>query len=211
MLKLYDYPRSTACYRVRIALYLKSINFEKKIVHLIDDGGQQHHDEYQKINPQELVPSLVTPTATLTQSLAIIEYLDTMYPTPALLPSDPILCAKVRAAAQVIACDIHPLNNLRVLQYLKNKININDDDKSLWYHHWIQQGFAALEETLKPYSNLGKYCFGENITLADLLLIPQIYNARRFNCKINLYPRLLEIEKNCLMLSAFKQAAPEIS
>ncbi len=208
-MKLYGYWRSTAAYRVRIALHYKSIDFENISVHLVKGGGEQHAAEYRELNPQGLVPTLVDGDNRINQSLAILEYLEDMFPRNALLPSEPARKAQVRAACQMIACDIHPLNNLRVLQYLTNEWNLDAQDKDAWYAHWIHQGFSALEKQLKAYAAEGDYCFGEKVTLADLCLIPQIYNANRFNVLLDDYPRLQAINEACLQHPAFQKALPE--
>lgn len=206
-MKLYGYWRSTAAYRVRIALYLKGIEFENISVHLVKDGGEQFKSEYVDLNPAKLVPTLVDGDLSLNQSLAIIEYLDDKEDANVLLPKDPALKAKVRAVAQDIACDIHPLNNLRILKYLKGNLGVSDEAKDAWYAHWILTGFAALEARLK--ATAGKFCFGDEVTLADVCLIPQLYNARRFNVPLDDFPLICQIEANCLALDAFDKAVPE--
>lgn len=206
-MKLYGYWRSTAAYRVRIALHLKGIDFENISVHLVKDGGEQFKQDYVDLNPAKLVPTLVDGDLTLNQSMAIVEYLDEQYPQAPLLPADAKLKAKVRAVAQDIGCDIHPLNNLRVLKYLKGTLEVSDEAKDQWYAHWILTGFAALEERLKDTA--GKFCFGDSVTLADVCLIPQLYNARRFNVPLDDFPVICQIEANCLALEAFDRAVPE--
>ncbi|QLE87840.1 maleylacetoacetate isomerase [Shewanella sp. Scap07] len=211
-MKLYGYWRSSAAYRVRIALNLKQLEAELISVHLVKGGGQQHAADYAKLNPQELVPTLVTDDASgdefvLTQSMAIIDYLDERYPQSSLLPDNLELKAQVRAMAYTIACDVHPLNNLKVLQYLANTLNVADDPKSQWYHHWIHQGFTAIERQLQQHA--GQYCFGEVVTLADVVLVPQIYNAKRFNVDLSSYPLIEQVWQHCNQLEAFKQALPE--
>jgi maleylacetoacetate isomerase len=208
-MKLYSYWRSSAAYRVRIALNLKGLKHEIVPVNMLKDGGEQHSQQYQEINPQELVPTLVDGEITLTQSMAIIEYLDEKYPQINLMPADIENRARVRQLAQITACDIHPLNNLRVLKYLKKELNVEDDDKDNWYQHWIIQGFNALEESIKKSRLTGPYCMGEKLSLVDLCLIPQMYNAHRFKVSMENYPILSEIEKTCLALDAFQQATPE--
>ena len=198
---LYDYFRSSASYRVRIALNLKSLPYDLHEVHLVKEGGQQHAADYLALNPQGRVPALVEGKDVLTQSLAILEYLEEQYPEPALLPKDPVLRAKVRAAAHAIAMDIHPLNNLSVLQYLQQELSVDDEQKQAWYAHWIQIGFRALETQLKP--SAGPYCFGKQLTFADVCLIPQMYNARRFNVDLHDCPTLLHINEQCMQLDAF--------
>jgi len=209
MLKLYSYWRSTAAYRVRAALNIKRLSYSIIPIHLVKDGGEQHKPEYAEKNPQELVPLLDDNGKLLSQSMAICEYIDEAYDGPKLLPSEPFLKAKVRSVCQVIACDIHPLDNLRVLQYLKGELQVSDEQKTTWYAHWILKGFVALEETLTEYKAQGPFCFGEDLTLADVFLVSQMYNARRFDVDLSDFPRLVEIEKHCLTLDAFRNATPE--
>lgn len=206
-MKLYSYWRSSAAYRVRIALHLKQLGFETIPVHLLQDGGQQHSASYQLLNPAQLVPVLQDDTVSLNQSLAIIEYLDEMYPEPALLPADVKCRAEVRALALDIACDIHPLNNLRVLQYLTGPLALNEQQKLAWIQHWLTTGFTALEQRLN--GTAGEYCYGDKITLADICLVPQVYNALRFNLDMQSYPHIYRIYQHCQQLAAFALAAPE--
>lgn len=206
-MKLYSYWRSSAAYRVRIALNLKQLSFETIPVHLIKDGGQQHSAEYQLLNPNQLVPTYVDGELSLNQSLAIIEYLDEMYPEPVLLPEDPAVKAQVRALALDIACDIHPLNNLRVLQYLTGPLALNEDQKTEWNHHWLHTGFRALEQRLQ--TTAGEFCYGDSVTLADVCLVPQMYNALRFKLDTLEYPTISRIYHHCQQLAAFALAAPE--
>ena len=208
MLKLYNYFRSTASYRVRIALNYKELPYQLHEIHLVNGGGEQFSAEYQTINPQSLVPSLVDDNIVIHQSIAIIEYLEERYPKPALLPNDPVVRAHIRSLAQIIACDIHPLNNLRVLKYLKNDIKVTDKQKQQWYHYWIIQGFTAIEKILQQQGSSGKFCFGNKVTLADIVLIPQVYNANRFNCSLDNFPLIKQINDHCLTLSYFANAAP---
>ena len=207
MIKLFSYWRSSAAYRVRIALNLKELDHEIVPVNMIKDGGEQHSEEYTSINPQGLVPTLYDDTVTLTQSLAILEYLEEKYPSPSLLPEGVTTRAFARQIAQTIACDIHPLDNLRVLKYLSNTLSVSDREKDTWYQHWIIKGFDALETWLQTQT--GPYCLGNEVTIADVCLIPQMYNAHRFNVPLQNYPRLLKIEDACLKLEAFDQASPE--
>jgi maleylacetoacetate isomerase len=202
---LYDYFRSSACYRVRIALNLKGLAYDSMPVSLLDNA--QRAPEYLSKNPQGLVPALLDGEQLLTQSLAICEYLEETYPQPALLPNDAIGRARVRALALSIACDIHPLNNLRVLRRLEAQFAADQAGKDAWYQHWIQSGFEAFEQQIQ--STHGQYCFGDTVTLADLALVPQVYNARRFNCDLSAYPTMLAIEQRCLALDAFARATPE--
>ncbi|MFZ1417523.1 MAG: maleylacetoacetate isomerase [Burkholderiaceae bacterium] len=202
---LYDYFRSSASYRVRIALNLKGLAYDSVPVSLLDNA--QRAPEYLSKNPQGLVPALLDGEQLLTQSLAICEYLEETYPQPALLPNDAIGRARVRALALSIACDIHPLNNLRVLRRLEAQFAADQAGKDAWYQHWIQSGFEAFEQQIQ--STHGHYCFGDTVTLADLALVPQVYNARRFNCDLSAYPTMRAIEQRCLTLDAFARAIPE--
>src|SRR5579885_1738697 len=208
MLKLYDYYRSSACFRVRIALNLKGLDFQTIPVHLVNNGGEQFSEAYQKINPQCLVPSLMDGNRILTQSLAIIEYLDEIVPENPLLPENPYEKALVRAFALAIAADLHPLNNSRVLKYLTNELHHSEEQKTQWYHHWIAKGLTALEKQLTSLNLSGDFCFGSQPTLADICLVPQMYNARRFACNLDHYPTLVRIDENCQKLAAVKKAWP---
>lgn len=211
MLQLYNYYRSSASYRVRIALQLKGLEYKEIPVHLLNNGGEQHAAEYHAINPQSLVPTLMNGPKPITQSIAIIEYLDETHPDPALLPSDPYQKALVRAFALAITADIHPLNNLRVLKFLKNDLNLTDEQKNQWYQHWITTGFTALEKSLNSTQHKTDFCFGDSPTMADICLVPQMYNARRFNCDLSAYPTLNKIDAHCQTLSAFMKAQPQES
>jgi maleylacetoacetate isomerase len=205
-MKLYTYFRSSAAYRVRIACNLKGIAYEAIPIHLTKDGGRQHSAEFRAVNPHGRVPALLLDSGdVLTQSLAIIEYLDETYPEPALLPKDPVVRAKVRAFSQVIACDIHPLNNLIALQYLRRTLKHEQPEIDAWYHHWVLQGFEALETALQN----GPYAFGSAVTLADICLVPQMYNARRLKVPLDKFPKLAAIDAACLKLPAFDRARPE--
>ncbi|MFB2538073.1 MULTISPECIES: maleylacetoacetate isomerase [unclassified Acinetobacter] len=207
-MKLYSYFRSSAAYRVRIALNLKQLSYETIPVHLVNQGGEQKLPAYTAINPQKLVPSLDDQGQIITQSLAIMEYLDETYSETPLLPQDAVGRARVRAIAQLIACDTHPLNNLRVLQYLQNNFKVDDDAKNQWYKHWIHESFAALEQLLQS-PETGRFCHGDMPSLADACLVPQVYNARRFNCDLSAYPTIVRIDAECTKLPAFQAAAPE--
>ncbi|MBA3581370.1 MAG: maleylacetoacetate isomerase [Gammaproteobacteria bacterium] len=208
MLKLYTFFRSSAAYRVRIALNHKGLSYEPHFVHFRKDGGQHKKPEYLALNPMGLVPALEDNGNALGQSLAIIEYLDEAYPNTAkLLPTDIVARAHVRAMAQAIACEIHPLNNLRVLNYLKTTLKHDEDTANTWYQHWVTEGFIGLEELVSRHA--GKYCFGDTITMADVCLVPQVYNAKRFKCDMNAYPHLSRINDALVQFDAFKQAAPE--
>ncbi|MCW8409727.1 maleylacetoacetate isomerase [Legionella sp. PATHC035] len=209
-MKLYDYFRSTACYRVRIALNLKNIAYEKINIHLVNHGGEQHSPEYRAVNPQELVPSLEINQRVMSQSLAIIDYLDETYPNPALLPSDPWDKAIVKSLALIVACDMHPLNNLRVLNRLKEQFQAHETQVTEWYHHWLKAGFDAFEMKLHQIKRSPSFCFGDAVTLADLCLIPQVYNAHRFHFAMDNYPLINAINAHCLTLEPFQKAAPEI-
>lgn len=207
MLTLYGYFRSSAAYRVRIGLHLKHITYEDHFIHL--RRGDQHESAYKQLNPQALIPSLQLEDGTiLTQSIAILEYLDKVYPKPAFIPEDPVLAAKVRAFALAIACDIHPLNNLKVWQFLKDKFHV-DALESGWYQHWLFNGLNALEQSIDDQALETGYCFGDSPSMADILLIPQLYNARRFHMALDNFPKLLAVDKHCSSLAAFAKAAPE--
>jgi len=204
--KLYSYFRSSAAYRVRIALNLKGIAYETLPIHLVKDGGHNKRPEFRAINPQMRVPVLVTAAGdVLLQSLAIIEYLEETNPQPALLPRDPAARAKVRALAELIACDIHPLNNIGPLRYLKNAMGQEQAAIDAWYHHWIVDGFDALEALIEP----APYACGAAVTLADLCLVPQVYNARRLKVPLEKFPKIVGVEAACLALAAFDRARPE--
>jgi maleylacetoacetate isomerase len=205
---LYGYFRSSAAYRVRIALNLKGIAPEYRFVHLLKDGGQQHDAAYKIINPQELIPTLLHDGHTIGQSLAIIEYLNEVVPEPPLLPKDAVGRARVRQLAYAIACDIHPLNNLRVNQYLRDTFGASEERRVEWQQHWIALGFAAIEELLTQDTGTGHYCHGETPTLADICLIPQMTNARRVALDMSPYPTLLRIEETARAHPAFAAAEP---
>lgn len=207
-MKLYSYFRSSAAYRVRIALNLKGLAADIIPVHLLKDGGQQRQQDYLDINPSALVPTLVDGDFALGQSVAIVEYLEETHPQPALLPSDPQERARVRAIAQLIACDIHPLNNLRVLQYLKHTLKIDDAGRDQWYMHWVHLGLTSVEAMLSGSPYTGEFCHGDQPGLADLMLVPQVANARRFDCDLSTMPNLVRIDAACNKLDAFIRAAP---
>jgi maleylacetoacetate isomerase len=202
---LYDYFRSSAAYRVRIALNLKGVDYESRQIDLRDD--QQKSDDYRALNPQGLVPMLEIDGHRLTQSLAIINYLDLRYPNQPLIPASAADRAHVVAMALTIACDIHPLNNLRVLRYLKNDLGHSQDEVDIWYAHWIKEGLPALEALAAPRA--GKYLFGDGPTAADVCLVPQLYNARRFDVSLDAFPTLLRAEENANKLEAFAAAHPD--
>lgn len=210
MLKLYGYWRSSAAYRVRIVLNLKGLAYQQVPVHLVRDGGEQHGQAYQALNPQGLVPLLVDEEnggVPIAQSLAIIEYLEEIFPVPAILPADPVIRAQVRALALHIACDVHPLNNLRVLKYLSRELSVEEDAKSAWYRHWVAEGLAAVEQGLAAYGD--GFSLGALPGYLEACLIPQVYNARRFDCDLDAYPRILALTARCEALDAFRHAAPE--
>ncbi len=209
-LKLYSYWRSSAAYRVRVALNLKQLPHEIIPVHLVRDGGEQHAPAYRGINPQELVPTLLDGARVFRQSMAIIEYLDEAYAgAMALLPSTARERARVRALAQLVACDIHPLNNLRVMQFLERDFGTPQVERDRWTRHWIEDGFRAFEELLAGNSSTGLFCDGDTPTLADACLVPQVYNARRFGVDMAAFPTIARIEGECLALPAFDAARPE--
>jgi len=207
MIKLYNYFRSSAAYRVRIALNLKNLPYEYLPVHLVK--GEQREERFRALNPQALVPLLVDDGHAMTQSMAIIEYLDEKIPDPPLLPATPDARARVRSIAQAIACDIHPLNNLRVLKYLTGTLGASEDAKNAWYRHWVEIGLAALESQLAADKRTGAFCHGSTPTLADICLVPQLANARRSAIAIDPYPTLERIESHCLALDAFARVAPD--
>ena len=205
-MKLYSYFRSSAAYRVRIALNLKGLPYETVSIHLTKEGGKQFSPDYKAVNAQMRVPALeLDGGEVLTQSLAIIDYLDEMHPRPPFLPSDPVQRAKVRAVAQAIACDIHPLNNIGPLKYIKSALGKDQSAIDAWYRHWILIGFEAVETWLKP----GPYAFGDRVTLADVCLVPQVANARRFNVPLESFPKIVGATAACLALPAFDKARPE--
>ncbi len=210
MLTLYSYFRSSAAYRVRIALALKGLAYETLPVHLLAGGGQQHGAAYRATNPQGLVPALAVGEggAVLTQSLAIMEYLDEAHGGAPLLPAGALARARVRALAQAIACDLHPLNNLRVLRYLKHDLGASDAQKDAWYAHWVALGLAAIEQMLAGSEDTGRFCHGDTPGLADCCLVPQVFNAQRFGCPLEGYPAIARIVAACEALPAFQQAAP---
>ncbi|BCG03651.1 maleylacetoacetate isomerase (plasmid) [Paraburkholderia sp. PGU19] len=207
-MKLYSYFRSSASYRVRIALALKGLPYEYAAVHLLKGGGQQLASVYRELNPDGLVPTLEDGSQTLTQSLAIIEYLDEVYPDPPLLPSTPADRAYARSVALQVTCEIHPVNNLRVIQYMKKRLSISDEQKSEWYQHWIDVGFSSLEQRLSSERRVGDFVFGSTPTIADLCLVPQVWNARRFEIPLNRYPTISRLAANAMALDAFAQAEP---
>ena len=209
-MKLYSYFRSSAAYRVRIALNLKGLPYDYAPVHLLRDGGEQLKPAYRRLNPDAILPTLVDGDNVLTQSLAIIEYLEETHPEPPLLPKSPADRAYVRSVALQVACEIHPLNNLRVLKYLKHTVGANDETRDEWYRHWIEAGFTTLEEHLAGDSRTGRFCFGDTPTMADACLVPQVFNAQRFKIDLNRFPTIHRIHDQALQLDAFARAAPGV-
>ena len=208
-MKLHNYFRSSASFRVRIALALKKLDYEYLPVHLLQGGGQQFAAAFKAMNPAALVPVLEEDDGTvLTQSLAIIEYLDETRPQPALLPLDALGRARVRAIALAIACEIHPLNNLRVLAYLSRTLGVSDEQKNAWYCHWVETGLATVEAMLTGDPHTGTCCHGDAPTLADICLVPQIFNAQRFKARLDHVPTVMRIHEHCLTLPAFAQSVP---
>jgi maleylacetoacetate isomerase len=204
--KLYSFFRSSAAYRVRIALNLKNIAYQTVPVHLTKDGGHNKRPEFRAVNPQMRVPALVTSTGdVLIQSLAIMEYLDETHPAPPLLPKDPIARAKARALAQIVACDIHPLNNVGPLRYLKHELHQEQSAIDAWYHHWVIAGFEAYEALVQS----GPYSCGGEVTLADICLVPQVFNARRLKVPLDKFPKIVGIDAACQKLPAFDRASPQ--
>jgi maleylacetoacetate isomerase len=208
MFRLYTYFRSSAAFRVRIALHYKNLPFESIPVHLLRGGGEQHAAAFAERHPARLIPVLEDGALALTQSLAIIEYLEETHPTPALLPPDAAARATVRALALSIACDIHPLNNTRVMRYLKDSLGIDPPQRDSWARHWIALGLGALERVLAAGGTAGSCCYGDTPTLADCCLIPQVFNAMRVQCPLEPYPTIQAIHQHCMRLPAFARAAP---
>lgn len=206
-MKLYGYWRSSAAYRVRIVLHLKKLAFESIPVHLVKNGGEQHSEDYVELNPTHLVPSFVDGQFVLNQSLAIMDYLDEKYPEHAIYPKNLEDKMHVKALAYDVACEIHPVNNLRVQQYLVKQLGVSEEQKLGWSHHWMSLGFTAIEKKLAKTSGL--YCFGDNITLADICLVPQVYNALRFNLDMKPFPLITAIVERCNQHPAFIDALPE--
>lgn len=206
---LYTYCKSSAAYRARIALNLKNIPYKPVYINLLKDGGENYKAEYKQVNAQAMVPTLIADNHTLTQSIAIIEYLEETYPKPALLPEDHYARAQTRSYAQMVACDIHPLNNLRVLDYLRRNLETEEDKVMDWYRRWIDEGFQAIETRLADSNLTGDFCIGDSPTMGDVYLVPQVYNAYRYQCDMDNFPIIRRINENCLNLSAFKDAVPE--
>ena len=207
-MKLYTYFRSSAAYRVRIALNLKGLSYQAVPVHLLKNGGEQHQDDYRRINPSGLLPAFQDDWITLTQSMAIIEYLEEAHPTVPLLPQDAPGRARVRELAQIIGCDIHPINNLRVLSYLVKQLGLSEQAKTEWYRHWVIEGFQSLEAHLARDPGAGPFCHGYRPTIADCYLVPQVFNAQRFDIDVAAFPNIARINALCTDLPAFKAAHP---
>jgi len=207
-MELYTYFRSSAAYRVRIALKLKGLQTDYSYVHLVKDGGQQHKPQYLAVNPQGLIPVLVDHGHVLTQSLAIIEYLEETHPQPPLLPKDALGRARVRALAQVVACDIHPVNNQRILKYLEQEFGVDETARKRWIQRWIRDGFSVIEKMLAGDPATGCCCHGDQPTMADICLVPQVFNARRFEVDMSAFPTIQRVDVHCLSLKPFADAAP---
>ncbi len=205
-MRLYDYYRSSCSYRVRIALNWKQLSFDKVAVDLLKE--EHHRADYYTLNPQSLVPALEDHGQCITQSLAILEYLEEAYPTPALLPETPYERAQVRSLSLMIACDIHPLNNLRVLKTLRHEWHADSSQITQWYHHWLREGFTAIEKKLSDHPRKQPFCYADQVTLADICLIPQVYNALRYEFSLKPYPIIGAINQHCLNLTAFAKAEP---
>jgi maleylacetoacetate isomerase len=211
MMQLYSYYRSSASYRVRIALNHKGLDYTHHSIHLVKNGGEQHTPEYKALNPQAQVPTFIDGKFLVTQSMAIMEYLEEKYPKPHnILPKNIEQRAYVRQLSLIPVADIHPLNNLKVLNHLSGEFGISQEQKTAWYHKWIKQGFDAMETLLdrSPFRT-GRYCCGDHVTMADMCLVPQVYNARRYEMPMTDWPLIAEIERNCLMLKTFIDASPE--
>ncbi|WP_431261533.1 maleylacetoacetate isomerase [Roseateles chitinivorans] len=205
-MELYNYFRSSASYRVRIAMALKGLDFDYKPVHLAKN--EQFNESYAAVSASRLVPLLKDGDALVTQSMAIIEYLDETHPEPPLLPGDALSRAYIRALSQDIACEIHPLNNLRVLRYLVKDLGVGDDNKTRWIHHWVESGLAVVEHRLKAEGRSGHFCFGDTPTMADCVLVPQIFNAQRFDSRLDHVPTVMKIFEQCMALDAFSKTQP---
>jgi maleylpyruvate isomerase len=207
-MKLYTYYRSSAAYRVRIALNLKELSYEAMPVHLLRNGGEQLQEQYRAINPSGLVPAFQDDYITLTQSMAILEYLEDEYPQNPLMPRDAAGRARVRELAQIVACELHPVNNLRVLRYLVDDLELSEEVKAKWYRHWLVSGLEVLEKHLQRDPSAGPLCHGYNPTIADCFLVPQVYNAVRHDIDLSPYPNIVRINEACIKLPAFIAAHP---
>lgn len=210
MYELHEFNLSTASYRVRIGLHLKGLTYQSVPVSLVKNGGEQHLPEYRSLNPQGTVPTYNDESISLSQSLAILEYLEERYPEPTILPGDPMQRARARQLAQIIACDIHPMTNLRVLAYLRNVFKADVAARSQWFRQWLLDGLDALELWLAAERGSPRYCVGNEVSIADICLVPQIFQARRFKLSLDDFPRLTEIEGSCLELEAFRAADPKL-
>lgn len=210
MMQLYSYYRSSCSYRARIALAFKGLSYEYHAVHLVKNGGEQHKPDYVKLNPQALVPTLIDGDFTLTQSMAIMEYLEEKYPSPSLMPVGAEARAYVRQISLIQVADIHPINNLKVLNHIANEFGVTQQQKTDWYHKWILQGFEATEKLLErsPHRT-GAFVCGDNVTMADMCLIPQVYNARRYEVPLDKFPLITQIDEHCMKLKYFIDASPE--
>lgn len=206
MMKLHGYFRSSAAFRVRIALNLKKISVDTALVNL--QAGDQSSSAFRAVNPQGRVPALEVGERVLVQSMAIMEYLEETIPDPPLLPRDHLGRARVRALANIVACDIHPLNNLAVLNYLRDNLGADEDRRTAWYRHWVAQGFAGIEPLLTDSADTGRFCHGDTPGLADICLVPQVFNAERFDCDLAPYPTIRRIFDECMAVDAFDQAQP---
>jgi len=207
-MELYTYFRSSAAYRARIALNLKGLKPEQHFIHLVKDGGQQHRPEFRKVNPQGFVPALVDGGEVITQSIAIIEYLDETHPNPPLLPKDALGRARVRAMALLIAADIHPLQNTRISKYLEQTLKVDEAARKQWTIRWITEGFTALETLMASHGGAGKCCYGDTPTMADILLAPQMFSARRFGVDVTQFKTLERIDAHLQTIKAFQDAHP---
>jgi maleylpyruvate isomerase len=207
-MKLYTYFRSSAAYRVRIALNLKGLDYDAIPVHLLRGGGEQLQETYRQINPSGLVPAFQDDYVTLTQSIAILEYLEDAYPQVPIMPKEATERARVRELAQIIACDIHPVNNLRVLRYLVHELGVSEEQKNAWYRHWLVGGLEVLEKHLARDPSAGPLCHGRTPTIADCLLVPQVFNAQRHGLDVSVYPNIARINAQCIEIPAFVKAHP---
>ena len=207
-MKFHGYFRSSASYRLRIALALKNIPHEQASVHLTRGGGEQFAPAFRVLNPQALIPVIEDHGHVLIQSLAIMEYLEETHPTPAILPKEPADRARVRALSQIVACEMHPLNNLRVLTYLTQQLGVTEEAKLAWYRHWVALGFTALEGLLAGHPQTGRFSHGDSPTMADICLVPQVFNAKRFDCPLSDYPTVMRIQDACQAMPAFADAVP---
>jgi len=206
MFELHEFNLSSASYRVRIGLNLKGVEYQSVPVSLVKGGGEQHLPEYRALNPQGTVPTYSDHDINLSQSLAILEYLEERFPEPSILPGDVLRRARARQLAQIIACDIHPLTNLRVLAYLRNNFKADRNARSMWFRQWLLDGLDALELWLTAERGMSTYCIGDEVSIADICLVPQMYQARRFNLPLDDFPRLCDVEAACMELEAFRNA-----